>query len=819
MRWLPTEYLLKGVFLGLIVYAALRQSDDGSWQKLAQLNLLALGGLVVALAVGAVTKLREGYRATGRMFLFTLFLLLETPTLVYAGILAGTIAGVLWAYPLDSSQLLIPCAAGGGALGLALGFLRHIRQRSLRLGFILLLGAALTAAVFWWYDNPFSDEPAKHAHIQLFAVQMLLAVPFFYILTFAGQEEETEVETGAMCAAFAIGLSILTADHPQFRVVGVILPLMLYVWYTVRILPGLRVLKHAFRGLKYAEVGRHRGALLAFRRALQLDPGNELARSGFWNVHRALDLDKLAKDPETLALVDFDLCLDRVSSLLLAGTPTPDQQDEARKLMELIQSQRPALRPQVGYWRAVAATHARDFDAACTELHHLIDTDFYGADNPSRLVVLAQAWQLALLLHPELRRRVGDVEIARPGKRMQAIAAAERFLAANPGDPGMAELKRVLYHELTEAEYEAGLPAPAFDPTYVERLGMVLMTDADHWKRGAEYLRIAAHGQPAHAAVLFVEIAKAHQRNGDDDGSIPFFERARDAGRAVGVKSLGSAEQRAYFATVKYLGELGLFRNNPEMAIDNLRFYTESPDSGLETYRSLAEAYQRKEERDRAGTDVLLALRASEQALLYNAKDADLIERKHRYYYSVSPEVLTANVEMIRAAFDVGYCVTRARTILDNPSYTDLEWLDVADHLTQLALIMDPENLSAKVLKARVQLRQGDRDAAIAGLEKVRDPKPEKFATSDDEESWFVACQVLGDLYMEIGRADLAVPCFSDFRKSVRSGAKTIYKMGQAYEQLGDIPRAVKCYKLVTGYEGNPLVYDARGALSRLGAS
>jgi hypothetical protein len=29
----------------------------------------------------------------------------------------------------------------------------------------------------------------------------------------------------------------------------------------------------------------------------------------------------------------------------------------------------------------------------------------------------------------------------------------------------------------------------------------------------------------------------------------------------------------------------------------------------------------------------------------------------------------------------------------------------------------------------------------------------------------------------------------------------------------------VKCYKLVTGYEGNPLVYDARGALSRLGAT
>src|SRR5207244_466547 len=106
--------------------------------------------------------------------------------------------------------------------------------------------------------------------------------------------------------------------------------------------------------------------------------------------------------------------------------------------------------------------------------HHLIDTDYYGADNTSRLAALAQGWQLALVLHPELRRRVGDVEIARPGKRMQAIAAAERFLVANPGDPGMAELKRVLYHDLTEADYEAGLPTPAFDSGYVERLGMAL---------------------------------------------------------------------------------------------------------------------------------------------------------------------------------------------------------------------------------------------------------------------------------------------------------------------------------------------------------
>jgi tetratricopeptide (TPR) repeat protein len=842
MRWLPTEYLLKGVFLGLVAFAALQQSTPapdgtlpGSWRALAQFNLLILGGLVVALVIGAVAKMREGYRASGRFLLFLLFLLLETPTLVYAGILGGTVAGVVLILPPQNADLLVWCVLGGAGLGLGLGLMRHIQRRSLRLSFILLAAAALATLFLIWFHDPFSwfhggRSTEKDDATYLFAAQVLLGIPFFYILTFAGVEEETEVETGAMAASFAIGVGLLTVHSPQFRFIGLVLPAAWYVWYTIFILPGLRVLKHAFRGLSYAEVGRHRGALVAFRRALQLDPEHVLAREGFWNVHCALDLKQLANDPETLALVDFDLCLERVASLLVRGTPTPDQMEESRRLLELVLSQRPAMRPQVGYWRAVAHTHVHEFDQAVAELHHLLDPDYYGANNPNRLAVLAPAWLLALVLHPELRRRLGETELARPGRRMEAIAGVEKHLAANAGDSGMEELKRQLYHDLTEAEYEAELSAPSasegaaahparalgagrsFDHGYVERLGMSLIQDAEHWKRGAEYLRLAARGQPARAVSIYVQIAKAHLRANDDAGAVPYFEQARDAARAVGVKNLADSEQRTYFATVKYLGEAGLFRGNVDSAIENLRLYTESPDSGLETYRALAEAYERKQE-------PLLALRACEQALLYNSKDPDLVERKHKYYFSVMPEVLHANLDMIRPAFDVPYCTERARTILENPAFTDLEWLEVADHLVKLALVMQPENLSAEVLLARVQLRQGDRDSAIALLEKVREPKPEKFATSEDEESWYVCCQVLGDLYMEISRADLAVPCYLDFRKSIRSGAKTLYKLGQAYEQLGDVPRAIKCYQLVTGYEGNPLVYDARGALSRLGAS
>jgi predicted Zn-dependent protease len=148
---------------------------------------------------------------------------------------------------------------------------------------------------------------------------------------------------------------------------------------------------------------------------------------------------------------------------------------------------------------------------------------------------------------------------------------------------------------------------------------------------------------------------------------------------------------------------------------------------------------------------------------------------------------------------------------------TDPEWLDVAAHLIQLALVVKPDRLTAKVLYARVRLRYGEREEAIALLEQVREPKPEHFA-EDDEDAWYVSCQLLGDLYMEAGRADLAVPCLTEFRKSAKSGAKTLYKLGQAYELLGDRVRAMKSYQQVTAYEGNPLMYDAKSALHRLQA-
>jgi tetratricopeptide (TPR) repeat protein len=230
----------------------------------------------------------------------------------------------------------------------------------------------------------------------------------------------------------------------------------------------------------------------------------------------------------------------------------------------------------------------------------------------------------------------------------------------------------------------------------------------------------------------------------------------------------------------------------------------------VETLRTLAGLYEQK-------GNVMGALRATERGLLYNPKDPDLLVRKDRYYYSLMPDTLRANPEAIDRGFDVDYCLRKAKAILAARE-TDFDSLDWAQHLAELASVVLPESRGARLLLARIKLRRGERDEALALLQQVHgETKPEQFESSEDEEAWFLSCRLLGDLYLnELARPDLAVACYQDFRQSPKSGADTSYKLGQAYEQLGDHKRAVKCYKQVTTFDSHPLAPEARDALSRL---
>src|SRR4029077_17963958 len=112
------------------------------------------------------------------------------------------------------------------------------------------------------------------------------------------------------------------------------------------------------------------------------------------------------------------------------------------------------------YWRAVAHTHARQYEQSAADLERVLAGQSYAADDPNRRAILFDAWQLALTLHPELNRRVGTPQLAIPGRRMEAIAAVERRLAEQPADQDGWELKRILYSQLTEADYRVARSEP-----------------------------------------------------------------------------------------------------------------------------------------------------------------------------------------------------------------------------------------------------------------------------------------------------------------------------------------------------------------------
>lgn len=816
MRWL-SEYVLKGIFLGLLAFVALQETG---WSQTGQVALFTLLGLVASVAIAAGQKLRQGYKAGGRLPAFILFSLLESSGTVYAGVILGLAVGAFSIRKPGSETLLFTALAIGGLLGVVFCLLQITTNRWTRIGSSLGLAAVLIAGAWYGLHESPTFLPDQSSRNEA-AIVLLLGIPFFYLLTFAGSAEESEIEIGAMIAVLGLAIVLLAWQERSYQSSGLLLTFILYLWYTTRVLPGLRVFKHVVRGVSHGNIGRFRPALEAFHQALKLDPQNVLARESMARLHRTLDLDQMKQDKQTLALLDFDFCMERVKTLLFEPSPSPEKLQEAHHLLDLVLSQRPTLRPTVDYWRAVAHTHARQYEQAAADLEQILASgacersgtgviDPARKGDPNRQAILFEAWQLALTLHPELNRRVGTPQLALPGMRLEAIAAVERRLASLPSDPAGWELKRVLYSDLAEADYRSATDSVAadFDHEYVQQLGLALINDSRRWRRGAEFLRIAARGLRPQAPSIFLQIADAHQKAQDAAGVWDNYELAKRAGRAVGPQNLAEESRKVYFDIVKLLSEDARSRDDVDAAIENYQLLAESDRSGLETLRILAEMYEKKGQ-------VFPALFTVEKALLYNSKDADLLVKKDRYYNSVLPDDLRARKDTIKG-FDVDYCLKKARWILDMRE-AELDMIDWAERLIELVRVLQPENLTAKVLLARALRRRGEIEQSRTILEEVYSHKPEKFASTEEEESWYLSCRLLGEAYLnEMSRPDLAIPCFTEFRKSSKSGADTLYKLGQAYEQTGDRVRAKKCYEHVTSYDSHPLAPDAREALYRL---
>jgi tetratricopeptide (TPR) repeat protein len=824
MRWQRTEFILKGIYLGLLLFCALVLREPDWWKEIAQLAVCTFGTLALFLAVAAFRKLREGYRVQGRYPTFVLFLLLENPGMVFVGVLLGMMLGAFSllegpsffgaanTHDLENEgALLLWYVLGGAGVGAVFDILYDAPSLQARRWYGLGLGVALAAAGIYLLPTLMApDQPRV-----MFATLLLLGIPLFYILTLASLTEESEVEIAAICAALGVSLWFLVESFMpgnfNMQLTVQLVPLAIYWVYTRRVLPELRVFKHVLRGISYANVGQMRPALLSLGRALQLQPSHPLAREQLWNVHRMMDFAKVVHDPQMLALLNFELCLDRVASLLVAGKPRPEHLHEAHRLLDLVSGQRPDLRPRCDYWRAVALTHEGRFDEAAAALELVLTGADTEPGNPHWIAILFSAWQLALMLHPELNRRVGTPQLTVPGRRMQAIAATEHRLGQNADDTAAWDMKRLLYADLTEGEYltrvQDGKPPSLFDHAYAMQLGLAQVNDPARWLRGCEFLRIAAIGLPEQAPTLYLTIAKAHEQAGNFGEVWGYYERVKQAGRAFGPANLGDQDRATYFAVVKALGEDAAKRGDNDAAIENFLLFANYERAGVGTYRTLAELFERK-------GDVWNALYCTHHGLVHDKTDQDLLSRRDRYYYSVQPTELPERWDKVRMWFDVAYCKEKARVAMDNMG-GNLDLLDWASHLAELAQTAEPSSLSVRYLRARVLRARGEVDKAIALLQEVRDHKPERFATSEDEDAWFVIHRMLGDLYLNV-KPDQAIQCYQEFRQHGKSGADTIYKMGVAFENLGDVARARKCYETVVAYENHPLAPEAKSALYRL---
>jgi tetratricopeptide (TPR) repeat protein len=885
--WHRNEYILKGVFLGLWVFFALQVPPDraGAWVDILWVVGWVCAGLAAGLLAGTVLQLSRGVRPWDNWLAFPLIVLLESPTFIYGGIVAGLAVGVVsgmpdaaaWARPLaeffglrfedimhatsrglpddDPAKGKLPgdwlgyCVGGGALLGFGLYRFRQVADNRQR----FLIGMGIAAVIVYAVGKfvsaeavtniPSLDNASARFNLGLY---ILLGLPFFYLLTFCGEAEESEAEIMIFCAALGASLQLMNfgSTIPGVSNAGAfLLPIAIYFVYATRMLPGLRVFKHTLRGYSYMNLGRLRLAIQFFRRALELDPNNVLANQGLVSLHNNLTLAKIDNDPELAASLDFTLCLERATALLMpaGAVPTADQRGEAERFLALVEQRKPAYTAWVDYLRVISLMHAKQYDAAAESLSRLLNPETPGYHPAVRRRMLYDAWDLALRLHPKLVERLGWAELNKPGRRMEAIQAVERKLADEPNNPAAKEYRTLLYAQLSEGEFiasaAAGMPKDfAFE--YVEQLGLALVDsgDPERRERGMGYLRIAGRGLPDRGPGIFAKLAQVYEKYDDPENARKAYESAKHAGLAVGPRNLPKDQRQLYHDALRKLAAIAEGQGNAllaqaeeakangnaevaaakdaeaqkhfEVAIAELRQYLEDGGgAALATYRKLAELHGKTH-------DAMNALLMTETGLTYSSTDSDLLAKRDSFYYSVEPERLEKVRESVVRWFDVGYCVKKAMAVL-NVKDGGVDLLDWAAHLAKLARIMQPTSNGVRLVEARILLRRGDRDEGLKILEDIRESDK---GSGEEQEAWYATTKLLGQLYLEeLSRPDLALKCYTDYKSFHKSGADTLYHIGRCYEAMGDHPHAIQFYNAVTAYEAHPLFWDAKEALKRLG--
>ncbi len=896
--WHRNEYILKGLFLGLWVFFALQVPSDSSlaWKEIAWVLGWVCTGLAIGLIFGTARLMRRGVMPWGNWKAFPLLVLLESPLFIYSGIMLGlgfgtlsgsellrpysegmaAAVGLTWdeiAHRPPVGDWLVYCILGGVVLGLGLYQMRNMEAGPTR----LFVGLGVAAALVWVAKEyvlqikvpvlvpdaedttrliakmiPDPADPSKTlAEMRLLfddvnakfnlGIYLLLGLPFFYLLTFSGEAEESEVEIMTLCATLGVSLHLLGLDSNYGGAVPFLFPMVLYFVYATRVLPGLRVFKHVLRGFSYMHLGQLALAIRFFRRALELNPASELAIEGMHRLHDNLTLSTLNRHPDLVDELDFRLCLDRANVLLMTP-PTPQARDEADRFLNLVEQKKPVYLARVDYLRVISLIHAKQYDSAADALGRLLSPETPDYHPTVRNTVLFDAWSLAIDGPKGLTERLGWPELNKPGRRMEAIAAVERKLVADASNEKAKEYRNVLYAELQEGEFVAAVAvagAPKdFSYEYVEQLGLQLAdnNDPERRDRGLGYLRVAARGLPDRTPGLFKKLADVSEKYGDVHNARGYTEQIKRSGCEFGPRNFAKDQKEIYLNALRKLAALAEAEGDAikveadaadaagdastreakdaetrpyyEAAIADQQLYRDDGGGAvLEAYRKIAELYGKMR-------DPLNAVINVAAAMEYSNSDPDLLAKRDSYYYSIPIERLERAKANVGKWFDVAYCVKKAMAVL-NRADADADLLDWATHLARLAKVMEPTSNRVRLLEGRCLLRRGERDTGISLIEDVRESEK---GSGDEEEAWYNATRLLGQLYLEeLSRPDLAVKAYLDYKEYHKSGADTLFNIGKCYEAMGDPANAIKYYNAVTVYEEHPKYWEAKDALKRLG--
>lgn len=775
-----------------------------------QAAILALASSLAAAIVFLAAALAWSGDLRGRRggWLIRMVLgLLDHPIAVHAGLLLGLIAaGALSGWPLGRSAV---CAGAGVVFGVGIGLSTRIAPRRWRLaaaGSIIVLAAASVVLLLEYGILAAAGDAATRA------VGLVGGMILYYLFTFAGSSEESELDVGIVAGALGLALAQLQLP-PTTRGLVLLLPMGLFFVYSERIRRGLAAFKHVIRGLSHEREARWSDALSHFLRAQEIQRGFELAAAGSWRVHARLGADELAADPRLAELVDPLLCLERARELARREPLSEFHADQAAKLLNLVALRRPDLSRTIGLERAKALLAANRPAEAAALVHELAvrpPQEVFSQKDEERTAIY-RLWALALK-DPRLIAQ-GTLHWLDESAGLFAMMAAMRGrLLQSPLDLEAAAFAASGLKKVRLVDYEAHVLATGDGMEWFDHSGCEAaagsVADSGDVERAVELYRTAERGLPERRLEIWGRIAQLLESKGAPEGP-DWLRKIREHALAAGIRQLSEASRGAYFAAVKRLAERALAEGDAEEAVRHYELYAESPGAGVETLRILADLYEQRGE-------PAAAIRPVELALLYRLGDAEEKEwrrRKERLYQAVTADEVRPRLEALERYFDFRGCWRKARRLYDQKAATEeiLRYLDLA--CLGGGDLLGPVNY----LLGLVHLRSGADADAAACFEEVIRRRPKRFSGAEEEETYYSSCRVLGDLYLDrLGRPEKAVECYLLYKDYVKSGAETLFRLAAAYERMGKIAHARKWYDMVLVYPSHPKAQAARDALARL---